>query len=88
MPRNSELGEEAFALYCELSSNHGQAYESRAVASKPRDSSFFRHHGFLSRVWPRFVQRHERFHVANPRSEAMQSFLKKIGYFEAIPPSA
>jgi len=49
---------------------------------------FFRRHRFLSQAWPHFVRRYERFHVSHPRSEAMQAFLNKIGYVEAIQPSA
>jgi hypothetical protein len=49
---------------------------------------FFRRHRFLSQAWPHFVQRFAPFHVSHPRSEAMQSFLNKIGYVEAIQSSA
>ena len=45
---------------------------------------FFRHRGLLAEVWPHFIQRYERFHVSHPRSAAMQSFLNKIGFVEAI----
>jgi hypothetical protein len=45
---------------------------------------FFRRHGFLTKAWPHFVSRYKSFHVSTPRSEAMQYFLKKIGYVEAI----